>query len=103
MQITLSASLEDDLRDIEKQIYDLESNYMKETAQYGNVIRGWEAYRSSSSASSSTTAATSQQQPEVGAIAHPLFPNLALTLETFIPRHPGAHFFHVVDHGASEY
>lgn len=35
------ASLEEELERIEKQIYDLEGNYLGATAQYGNVLRGW--------------------------------------------------------------
>jgi chromatin modification-related protein EAF6 len=34
------------LNTIEKQIYDLETNYLEETKEYGNIFTGWDAYLS---------------------------------------------------------
>ena len=36
--------LEEDLRRIEKQIYDLEGEYLQETVKDGNILRGWDSY-----------------------------------------------------------
>lgn len=36
--------LENDLRNLEKSIYDLETRYLEETATTGNILRGWEGY-----------------------------------------------------------
>mmetsp|Transcript_45894 Transcript_45894/g.74887 ORF Transcript_45894/g.74887 Transcript_45894/m.74887 type:complete len:116 (-) Transcript_45894:221-568(-) len=47
--------LEDELKGIEKQIYELEGNYLEETQNYGNVIRGWDGYLKSSKQSNLKT------------------------------------------------
>lgn len=36
--------LEEDLRRVEKQIYDLEGEYLQETVKDGNILRGWDGY-----------------------------------------------------------
>jgi len=36
--------LEEDLKVIERQIFDLEENYIEETNHYGNIIKGWDGY-----------------------------------------------------------
>ena len=36
--------LEEDLRRVEKQIYDLEGEYLQETVKDGNILRGWDSY-----------------------------------------------------------
>lgn len=36
--------LEDELRMVEKQVYDLETSYLNDSSQYGNVTKGFEGY-----------------------------------------------------------
>lgn len=36
--------LEEDLRRVEKQIYELEGEYLQETVKDGNILRGWDSY-----------------------------------------------------------
>ena len=36
--------VEEDLKNVEKQIFDLEEAYIEETILYGNIIRGWSEY-----------------------------------------------------------
>lgn len=38
------AKLEEELRDVEKQVYSLETSYLNDSAVYGNVLRGFEAF-----------------------------------------------------------
>ena len=38
--------LRNELSQIEKQIYDLETSYLEETKDIGNIFTGWEAYLS---------------------------------------------------------
>mmetsp|Transcript_15759 Transcript_15759/g.38861 ORF Transcript_15759/g.38861 Transcript_15759/m.38861 type:complete len:137 (+) Transcript_15759:94-504(+) len=40
------AQIEEDLKNTEKQIFDLEEAYIADTGLYGNVIKGWEGYSS---------------------------------------------------------
>lgn len=39
-----------DLNHIEKQIYDLETSYLEETKEFGNIFTGWDSYLSSDKA-----------------------------------------------------
>jgi len=41
---TRKQQLEEELKEIEKQIFDFEESYIEETNHYGNVIRGWEGF-----------------------------------------------------------
>ena len=36
--------LEEDLRQVERQIYELEEHYIERTQAYGNVVKGWEGF-----------------------------------------------------------
>mmetsp|Transcript_86753 Transcript_86753/g.169749 ORF Transcript_86753/g.169749 Transcript_86753/m.169749 type:complete len:109 (+) Transcript_86753:87-413(+) len=36
--------LRQELSQIEKQIYDLETTYLEETKEFGNIFTGWDAY-----------------------------------------------------------
>uniref|UniRef100_A0A7S0II67 Chromatin modification-related protein MEAF6 n=1 Tax=Calcidiscus leptoporus TaxID=127549 RepID=A0A7S0II67_9EUKA len=38
------ASLEEELARTERQIYELEGEYLQETVKDGNILRGWEGY-----------------------------------------------------------
>ncbi|KAK9116254.1 hypothetical protein Sjap_015201 [Stephania japonica] len=40
--------LQDDLRNIEKQVYELETSYLQDSSQYGNVLKGFEGFLSTS-------------------------------------------------------
>ncbi|MQL92369.1 hypothetical protein Taro_024991 [Colocasia esculenta] len=40
--------LQEDLRNIEKQVYDLETSYLQDSNQCGNVLKGFEGFLSSS-------------------------------------------------------
>ncbi|XP_078440439.1 histone acetyltransferase subunit NuA4-domain protein isoform X2 [Wolffia australiana] len=40
--------LQEELRHIEKQVYDLETSYLQDSAQCGNVLKGFEGFLSSS-------------------------------------------------------
>ncbi|CAN6554026.1 unnamed protein product [Malus baccata var. baccata] len=42
------AKLQDELRGIEKQVYDLETSYLQDPTQCGNVLKGFEGFLSSS-------------------------------------------------------
>ncbi|CAH9126764.1 unnamed protein product [Cuscuta epithymum] len=45
--------LQEELRNIEKQVFDLETTYLQETGSFGNALRGFEGFLSSSNKSSS--------------------------------------------------
>mmetsp|Transcript_15472 Transcript_15472/g.52855 ORF Transcript_15472/g.52855 Transcript_15472/m.52855 type:complete len:112 (+) Transcript_15472:155-490(+) len=36
--------LEEELRNVEKQVYDLETSYLNDSSQQGNVLRGFEGF-----------------------------------------------------------
>ncbi|KAM7521707.1 hypothetical protein LguiA_011609 [Lonicera macranthoides] len=42
------SKLQDDLRNIEKQVYDMETSYLQDPSQCGNVLKGYEGFLSSS-------------------------------------------------------
>lgn len=42
------AKLHEDLRIIEKQVYDMETSYLQDPSQCGNVLKGYEGFLSSS-------------------------------------------------------
>ena len=39
--------LKTELSQVEKQIYELETSYLEETKEFGNIFTGWDAYLSS--------------------------------------------------------
>ncbi|KAL5561889.1 hypothetical protein UlMin_031636 [Ulmus minor] len=41
------AKLQEDLRNIEKQVYDMETSYLQDPSQCGNVLKGFEGFLSS--------------------------------------------------------
>ncbi|KAM7258022.1 hypothetical protein ACFE04_013763 [Oxalis oulophora] len=42
------AKLQEELRNIEKQVYDMETSYLQDPSQCGNVLKGFEGFLSSS-------------------------------------------------------
>lgn len=38
------AKAEADLRDVEKQVYNLETSYLNDSAAHGNILRGFEGF-----------------------------------------------------------
>ncbi|XVE65839.1 hypothetical protein DITRI_Ditri08aG0031400 [Diplodiscus trichospermus] len=40
--------LQDELRTIEKQVYELETNYLQDSSHFGHVLKGFEGFLSSS-------------------------------------------------------
>ncbi|XP_019059482.1 PREDICTED: chromatin modification-related protein MEAF6-like [Tarenaya hassleriana] len=42
------AKLQDELRGIERQVYDMETSYLQDPSQCGNVLKGYEGFLSSS-------------------------------------------------------
>uniref|UniRef100_A0A2P2Q321 Chromatin modification-related protein MEAF6-like n=1 Tax=Rhizophora mucronata TaxID=61149 RepID=A0A2P2Q321_RHIMU len=42
------SKLHEELRSIEKQVYDMETNYLQDSSQCGNVLKGFEGFLSSS-------------------------------------------------------
>ena len=49
---TKKRSVETELARVERQIFDLECNYLRDTAKSGNVLVGWHGYRDMIGASS---------------------------------------------------
>ena len=102
--------LEEDLRRIEKQIYDLEGEYLQETVKDGNILRGWDSYHgkqassgairrinrfreadrmfsasSVTSGQASTFNAASQAAPKVGSAPTAISPRAALPRSLSLP------------------
>ncbi|KAG6420953.1 hypothetical protein SASPL_117499 [Salvia splendens] len=44
--------LQDELRSVEKQVYELETSYLQETTTFGNVLKGFDGFLSSSKSAS---------------------------------------------------
>nr|GMD59756.1 chromatin modification-related protein MEAF6-like [Ipomoea batatas]GMD67767.1 chromatin modification-related protein MEAF6-like [Ipomoea batatas]GMD70018.1 chromatin modification-related protein MEAF6-like [Ipomoea batatas] len=44
--------LQEELRNVEKQVYELETTYLQETGTFGNALRGFEGFLSTSNKSS---------------------------------------------------
>ncbi|KAM7279135.1 hypothetical protein ACFE04_006269 [Oxalis oulophora] len=56
--------LQDDLRNIEKQVYELESSYLQESNHIGNVLKGFEAFLSSTKITPNNLKRSKKFQPE---------------------------------------
>ncbi|XP_004289937.1 PREDICTED: chromatin modification-related protein eaf6 [Fragaria vesca subsp. vesca] len=50
--LTKRTKLQDELRGIEKQVYDLETTYLQDPSQCGNVLKGFEGFLSSTKSTS---------------------------------------------------
>ncbi|CAH9077420.1 unnamed protein product [Cuscuta epithymum] len=46
--LSKQSKLHDDLKNIEKQVYDMETSYLQDPSQCGNVLKGFEGFLSSS-------------------------------------------------------
>ncbi|OAY64099.1 Chromatin modification-related protein MEAF6, partial [Ananas comosus] len=46
--VSKRAKLQEELRSIERQVYDLETTYLQESNQFGSVLKGFEGFLSSS-------------------------------------------------------
>ncbi|KAK8571905.1 hypothetical protein V6N13_047535 [Hibiscus sabdariffa] len=46
--MTKRGKLQDDLRNIEKQVYELETNYLQDSSHFSHVLKGFEGFLSSS-------------------------------------------------------
>ncbi|GBG81286.1 hypothetical protein CBR_g31961 [Chara braunii] len=46
--------LEEELRNVEKQVYDLETTYLNDSSQCGNVLKGFDGFLSSNKTASNT-------------------------------------------------
>ncbi|KAJ1613153.1 hypothetical protein OJ253_239 [Cryptosporidium canis] len=51
--VTLREKVQDELVDIEKKIYELETFYWNQTADIGNMLRGWDGYAAYNNATNS--------------------------------------------------
>ncbi|XP_059632356.1 chromatin modification-related protein eaf6-like [Cornus florida] len=45
--ISKREKLQEELRNVEKQVYELETSYLQESSQFGNVLKGFEGFLSS--------------------------------------------------------
>ncbi|KAM6592217.1 hypothetical protein CsatA_014822 [Cannabis sativa] len=57
------AKLQEDLRNIEKQVYDMETSYLQDPSQCGNVLKGFDGFLSSSK-NTALTKRSRKFQPE---------------------------------------
>ncbi|EPS67332.1 hypothetical protein M569_07443, partial [Genlisea aurea] len=56
--------LQNELRSIEKQVYELETSYLQETTSFGNALKGFEGNRSSSKNNASSSKKSKKLQAE---------------------------------------
>mmetsp|Transcript_34340 Transcript_34340/g.60134 ORF Transcript_34340/g.60134 Transcript_34340/m.60134 type:complete len:133 (-) Transcript_34340:502-900(-) len=49
----LRQAIEDERKAVEQHIYDMETNYFKESEDFGNIVKGWEALLSNKQSKSS--------------------------------------------------
>uniref|UniRef100_A0A5B6ZB04 Putative Histone H4 acetyltransferase, NuA4 complex, Eaf6 n=1 Tax=Davidia involucrata TaxID=16924 RepID=A0A5B6ZB04_DAVIN len=61
--ISKREKLQEELRNIEKQVYELETSYLQETSYFGNALKGFEGFLSSSK-STANLKRTRKFQPE---------------------------------------
>jgi chromatin modification-related protein EAF6 len=59
--------LDEELKQVEKQVYDLETTYLNDSSQHGNVIKGFEGFLSQTK--STTLSMSSTSSPVVDEIA----------------------------------
>ncbi|XP_022959663.1 uncharacterized protein LOC111460674 isoform X3 [Cucurbita moschata] len=82
--LTRRAKLHDELRTIEKQVYDMETNYLQDPSQCGNVLKGFEGFLS---ASKSSALLKSLQLDEM--MGDPTWVLADLKVEAYIPMDKG--------------
>ncbi|KAB2075572.1 hypothetical protein ERO13_A07G212800v2 [Gossypium hirsutum] len=58
------AKLQEELGNIERQVYDMETSYLQDTGQCGNVLKGFEGFLSSSNKNTALSKRSRKFQPE---------------------------------------